>query len=324
MEHNILAEIESAAQRIQPLVHRTPLIRSAFLSDLVQGEVYLKLESEQATGSFKARGSANKVAWLKEQDYQGKVITASTGNHGMGVARALGKLGMDGKVVIPESTVKTKQQALKSLGAEVEIHGPDCFVSETYADQQAKANKWIYISPYNDPQIIGGQGTIGKEILEQLPDTQIDQVFVTIGGGGLISGIATWIKAHSPNTKIIGCQPSWSPEMTLSVKTGSYVTIDQKETLSDASAGAFEPDSITFDICRNLIDDYHLIEEEAIAQSIVETLDNDRKLIEGAAAVAVASLRQNIDLYRGKTSVIVICGGNISRGKLKKVLNTKA
>ena len=320
MVPEIHQEIAAAAKRIEGLVHRTPLLRSTYLSDLTGGNVYLKLESEQATGSFKARGAANKLAWLKENRFQGKVITASTGNHGMGVARALGLLNMDGKIVIPESTATTKQNALKGLGAEVEIHGPDCFVSEVYADKQAKENDWTYVSPYNDPQVMGGQGTIGKEILEDLP-IGLDNVFVTIGGGGLISGIGSWLKTESPRTRIIGCQPTLSPEMTLSVRTNSYVTIDQSETLSDASAGAFEPDSATFDICKEVIDDFVLVGEAEIAKSIVEVLDNERKLIEGAAAVAVAALREDPERYRGQTSVIVICGGNISIDKVRKVLS---
>lgn len=316
---NILPEILKASNRIQHYILKTPLLYSAQLSKLCEGKVYLKLESEQYTGSFKARGAMNKVLWLNEKGNEKGVITASTGNHGMGVARALSILEMKGKVVVPNNVVPAKYEALKSFGSEIQKYGDDCFVSETYAGDIAKNEGLTYISPYNDPQIIGGQGTVGVEIVEQHP-AKIDNLFVTVGGGGLISGIGTYMKFISPETKIFGCQPENSPEMTLSVRTDSYVTVPSKDTLSDGSAGAFEEDSITFPICKAIIDEFFLVAEKEIAASINLILTMERKLIEGAAGVAVASFLQNVERFRGQTSVIVICGGNISKDKLKKIL----
>lgn len=316
---DILPEILNASNRIRKHILKTPLLYSAHLSQLCGGKVYLKLESEQHTGSFKARGAMNKVMWLKENQNQNGVITASTGNHGMGVARALSILKMKGKVVVPNNVVPAKYEALKSFGSTVEKYGDDCFVSETYASEIAHEENLTYISPYNDPQIIGGQGTVAVEILEQHPE-KIDNLFVTVGGGGLISGIGLYTKYLRPETKIYGCQPENSPEMTLSVRTNSYVTVEPKETLSDGSAGAFEEDSITFPICKEVIDEFFLVSEKEIADSINLILTTERKLIEGAAGVAVASFIQNINQFKGQTSVIVICGGNISKDKLKKIL----
>lgn len=316
---NLISEILDAAKRIQPYIHKTPLLYSAYLSNLCNGKVYLKLESEQHTGSFKARGAMNKVLWLAENGIDTGIITASTGNHGMGVARALSILKMKGKVVVPENIVSTKYAALQAFGAEIQKYGDDCFVSETYANQAAKEKNLTYISPYNDPQVVGGQGTIAYEVVEEHPE-QIDNFFVTVGGGGLISGIGTYIKNVRPNVKLYGCQPENSPEMALSVQQNKYVTVEAKDTLSDGSAGAFEEDSITFPLCKELIDEFFLVSEAEIAESIRFILNTERKLIEGAAGVAVASFVKNVERFQGQTSVIVICGGNISIDKLKKVL----
>lgn len=318
---NILPEILNASARIQNYILKTPLLYSNYLSQLSEGKVYLKLESEQYTGSFKARGSMNKILWLAENGYKKGVITASTGNHGMGVARALSILKKDGKVIVPHNVVPAKYEALKSFGAEVQKIGSDGFEAEMNAIEISKGEGLTYISPYNDPQIIGGQGTIAVEIAEQHPG-KIDNLFITVGGGGLISGIGTYFRLTRPGTKIFGCQPENSPEMALSVRSDSYVTVEQKETLSDGSAGAFEEDSITFPICKNVVYEFFLVSEKEIADSINMILTTERKLIEGAAGVAVASFIQNIERFKNQTSVIVICGGNISKDKIRKILDS--
>ena len=316
---DLFQEILNAKQRIEAFILKTPLLYSDYLSRQVGGKVYLKMESEQHTGSFKARGSLNKLVWLDQQGIHDPVITASTGNHGMGVARALQLMNRDGQIVIPENAATTKLEALRSYGAELEQYGSDCFISETYARNKAEKENKVYISPYNDPQIIGGQGTIGMEIAEQTPGS-IDNVFVTVGGGGLISGIGTYLKTIHPKINIIGCQPERSPEMALSVQRNEYTTVEARETLSDASAGAFEVDSITYEVCKQVIDDFILISEPDIADGIRLMLAKERKLVEGSAAVAVQALLKEPQRWEGQTSVIVICGGNISADKLKKVL----
>lgn len=316
---DILQEIRDARRRIEKDTLRTPLLLSHHLGERVGGRVYLKMESEQHTGSFKARGALNKLAWLDEQGRRGFVVTASTGNHGLGVARALRVLGREGRIVIPETTVSAKAQALRDYGADVERHGSDGFVAETYARRRAEAEGWEYVSPYNDPQVVGGQGTIAMEIVEQLQEP-VDNVFVTVGGGGLVSGIGTWFKAVRPTARVVGCQPERSPEMALSVRSGRYTTVEPRETLSDGSAGAFEEGSITFDLCRRVVDEFLLTTEEEIAAALRLVLARERKLVEGSAAVAVAALLQSPERWRGETSVVVICGGNISTDKLQHVL----
>jgi threonine dehydratase len=236
------------------------------------------------------------------------------------VAHACSQIGIYGKVVLPTNVVSTKKEALERSGIEVELMGSDCFESEMYALKQAQSHPLVYISPYNDEAVIAGQGTVGLEIMEQLGD-QPNNIFVTIGGGGLISGVAHACKGINPNVQIIGCQPEASPEMTLSVQTGQYTTVPAMPTLSDASAGAFEEDSITYPMCKSLIDDFILTSEDEIAKGIRAVFEKERKIIEGAAAVAVSALLKDPRKWENQTSVIVICGGNISRDKLVQVLS---
>ncbi len=201
---------------------------------------------------------------------------------------------------------------------EIEFYGDDPYITEMHARETAEKNGWSYISPYNDPQIIAGQGTIGIEILNLFPKP--DNILATVGGGGLISGIAKYVKEQSPNTSIIGCQPENSPEMSVSVRAGEYQEVESKPTLSDGSAGGFERDSITFKLCKKLVDDFVLISEDEIADAIRSMIKYHSKLVEGAAGVAIASLLKFPDRFADQTSVIVVCGANISSDKLKSVL----
>lgn len=315
---DLLKEIEQAYQRIADDILRTPLLFSHWLSDYCDGEVYLKLESEQLTGSFKARGSLNKLKWVQEQKLDSLPVTASTGNHGLGFARACELLEIKGKVFLPRNAVSSKVDAIRAYNVEIEFHGDDPFTTEKYARKTAEENGWIYVSPYNDPQIIAGQGTIGIEVLEELPNP--DNILATVGGGGLISGIGSWIETKSPETKIVGCQPENSPEMSVSVRAGEYREVDSKPTLSDGSAGGFEPDSITFEFCKKLVDDFILISEDEIADAIRSMIKHHSKLVEGSAGVAVASLLKYPEQFKDQTTVIVICGANISTDKLQTIL----
>lgn len=311
-------EIIQAQQRISDNILNTPLLYSNWLSNFCDGDVYLKLENEQVTGSFKARGSLNKLKWIHDQQLEALPVTASTGNHGLGFARACDLLGIKGKVFLPHNAVSSKVDAIRAYDVELEFHGDDPFTTETYARQQAEDQGWIYISPYNDPQIIAGQGTIGIEIAKKVG--HLDNILATVGGGGLISGIATYIKAESPETNVIGCQPENSPEMSVSVRAGEYREIESKPTLSDGSAGGFEPDAITFDICKKLVDDFILISEDQIKETIRSMIRYHNKIAEGSAAVAVASLLKHPERFSGQTTVIVVCGANIPIDKLQKII----
>jgi len=318
-ELNLVEEIENAARRIGPHVLRTPLFQSVYLDELNGGEVHLKLESEQYTGSFKARGAVNKVLSMTAAEKSRGLVTASTGNHAQGFARALTLSGDRGLVYLPVNAEPSKVEALKHYDVKLAFHGNGCLETELYAKEQAAQKGMVWVSPYNDPMIIAGQGTIGREILEDLPD--VDFLLATIGGGGMMSGVATWIKAHRPQTKVIGCLPENAPEMYLSAKKGELVFLeDPLDTLSDGSAGGCEPGAITFDLCMELVDDYILQTETQIADAIRWMADKHHKIIEGAAGVALGAFMNNAERFRGKKVAIVICGANITAATLKRLL----
>lgn len=315
---NLIQEIEDAHRRIKGDIFQTPLLYSHWLSDSCDGDVYLKLESEQITGSFKARGSLNKLKWIQEQKLGKYPVTASTGNHGLGFARACELLNIEGTVFLPHNAVDSKIEAIRNYNVDIRFHGDDPYTTEKYVRNQAEKKGWIYVSPYNDAEIIAGQGTIGIEILDQLPEA--DNVLATVGGGGLISGIASYIKDRLPDTSIIGCQPKNSPEMSVSVRAGEYQEIESKSTLSDGSAGGFEADAITFDLCRKLVDDFILISEDEIRHAIRSMIRHHHKVIEGSAGVAIASLLKKPHQFAGQTTVIVVCGANIAADTLQSIL----
>ncbi|MCW9708351.1 threonine/serine dehydratase [Fodinibius salsisoli] len=315
---NLFEEITQASERITDDILQTPLLYSHWLSDACDGDVYLKLESEQVTGSFKARGSLNKLTWLQEQGNNTLPVTASTGNHGLGFARACDLLGIQGKVYLPHSAVESKVEAIRAYDIDIEFHGDDPFQTEVFLRQEADEQGWCYISPYNDRQVIAGQGTIAMEILEHIPKP--DNILATVGGGGLISGIGTYVKRKSPETTIIGCQPENSPEMSVSVRAGEYKEITSKPTLSDGSAGGFERDAITFEQCKKLVDRFILASEEEIASAIRLMVARHHKIIEGAAGVAIASLLKNAARFKDQSTVIVVCGANIAIEKLRVII----
>jgi len=315
---DLFEEILEANQRIRENIYQTPLLYSNWLSKYCDGEVYLKLESEQITGSFKARGSLNKLKWIQEKEIDALPVTASTGNHGLGFARACDLLGIKGKVFLPHNASKSKVEAIRAYEVDLEFYGDDPYTTETHARQTAESNGWLYVSPYNDEQIVAGQGTIGLEMLEDQPD--IDNVLATVGGGGLISGIGTYFQEQSPGTKIIGCQPENSPEMSVSVRAGEYREVESKPTLSDGSAGGFEPDSITYDLCKKLVDDFILISEDQIKAAIRSMIKHHSKLVEGSAGVAIAGILKQPERFAGQVTVAVSCGANISMDKLQSVL----
>lgn len=311
-------EILQAQERIHKDIFQTPLLYSHWLSDYCNGDVFLKMESEQVTGSFKARGSLNKLKWIQEQQLKALPVTASTGNHGLGFARACDLLDIKGKVYLPHNAVSSKVEAIRAYEVEIEFHGEDPFTTETHARKTAEENGWIYVSPYNDPQIVAGQGTIGIEILQKI--SHPDNILATVGGGGLISGIGSYVKEKSPSTSVVGCQPEHSPEMSVSVDAGEYQEVESKPTLSDGSAGGFVPDSITFELCKKLVDDFILITEDEIKQTIRSVIKYHSKLVEGSAAVAIASLLKHPERFADQTSVIIVCGANISADKLQSII----
>ena len=319
---NIHKEVLAAEKRIRPHIRKTYLEYSPYLSSKVDGRVYLKLECMQHTGSFKYRGALNKFLSLSPEDYQRPVITASSGNHGTAFAAILQKFGGKGIVYLPENASPAKVNNLRQYGVDLKFFGTDCIMSETLAKETANKNRQVFISPYTDPQIIGGQGTIAVELCDQL-DT-IDTVLVPVGGGGLISGIAGYLKTVDENIHIIGCQPENSAVMYESIKAGKIIEMASKPTLADGTAGGIEPGSTTFDICQEAVNDYMLVSESDIRTAIRHMIGQHQMLIEGAAALSVACLLKDKDRFKGKNTVLIISGKKITLELIKEVLNEGA
>ena len=314
----IAAAAENAAHKIGDLIRETPLDYSRFLSDATGAEVYLKLENFQHTGSFKLRGASNRLMHLAPEEKAKGCVAASSGNHGAAVAYAMQKLGIKGVIFVPEQTSSVKVDAIRSYGGEVRFFGTDGLDTELHARAFAIENGMRYLSPYNDAQVIAGQGTCGVEIAAQLPE--VDAVYVAVGGGGLISGIASVLKTRNPKVRVVGCQPEASPVMAKSVAAGQILDLPSHSTLSDGTAGGVEPDAITFDLCRDLVDEFLLVDETQIAAAMCQYIDAHHQLIEGAAGVAIAALLADTKLVSGTKVVVVVCGANISRDALKRVI----
>ena len=300
---------------IKNYIEKTPLKHSERLSKETNSNIFLKLENLQKTGSFKARGALNKILNINSTE---KVVAASSGNHGAAVSYALSKKNMIGTIYVPKNVKKSKVKNIESFGSKVIKFGDDCLDAENEAIRLCKENNLTFVSPYNDYDIISGQGTIGVEILEQ--NSNIDTVFITVGGGGLISGISSYIKSINPDIKVIGCSPINSSIMINSIKEGKIVNTESKDTLSDGSAGGVEEGSITFNMCKELIDDFCLVSEEEIVLQIKNALNIDKMRIEGSAAVAIASAIKMKSHIENKNVAIIICGGNIGSDTLNKIL----
>ena len=314
---DIAAEVHRAAARIYDVVRETPLDLLVGFSD-EQCEVYGKLENLQHTGSFKLRGAVNKLMSLDESQRQAGCVTASTGNHGAAMAYAFSRLGMKGMVFVPETASKTKVESIRRYGGDLKFHGLDGAQTERYAREFAEANGMLYVSPYNDPQIIGGQGTVGLEMHRQRPN--LDAVFVAVGGGGLMSGIAGFLKSVNPDIQIYGCQPANSAVMAHSIEAGHVIDEESLPTLSDGTAGGMDLDSITFEPCRDFVDEWILVDEEEIAVAMRKFMQSQHQLLEGSAGVALAGVDRMRDALEGKRVATVICGANISMDTLKQVL----
>jgi len=302
-------------ENIKHYIVKTPLTYSERLSNEINSNIFLKLENLQKTGSFKARGALNKILNINNSK---DVVAASSGNHGAAVSYALSKKNMHGTIYVPENVKKSKVKNIESYGSKVVKFGDDCLDAENEAIRVSKENNITFVSPYNDLDIVSGQGTIGVEILND--NNEIDVVFITVGGGGLISGVGSYLKSINPSIKVIGCSPVNSSIMINSIKKGKIINTESKDTLSDGSAGGVEEGSITFDICKELIDDYCLVSEDEISLQIKNSLNIDKMLIEGSAAVAIASAIKMKSQLVDKNVVIVICGGNIGSDTLKKIL----
>ena len=314
----LVSRIIQAEKRIRPHIRKTFVEPSFFLGGRSRAEVFLKLENHQLTGSFKIRGALNKLLSLREQSDSSRFVTASSGNHALAVVSAARLAGMEGTIFLARDVAPGKLKSLQDQGAQLRIVAGQCGDAERAARQEAQQSQVPYISPYNDPAIVAGQGTIGLELVDQLE--RLDSVFVAVGGGGLISGIAAYMKNRLPGLRVIGCQPLHSAVMARSVQAGHVVELESLPTLSDGTAGAVDLDSMTFPYCRELVDDYVLVSEAEIASAMRCLAREHRQVVEGAAAVAVAALIKSESDLIGSRSAVVLCGGNVGWETLKEVL----
>jgi threonine dehydratase len=318
---NLVNNIIAANQRIKAVdggVRETPLDESAIFSDQTGVSFLLKGEHLQRTGSFKMRGAMNKVLCLDEEDRKRGIITASSGNHGMATTQAARVGGVEATIYLPESVSPLKHSNMKRLGANTILVPGNGVEAEITGRAAAEREGKTFVSPYADLEIIAGQGTVGLELAEQCPD--LAAVYVCVGGGGLISGIGSYLKARRPDVEIIGCWPENATAMHLCLERGEIYDTPETETLSDGSAGGVEQGSITFPICQQVIDRHVLVSEAEIASAMRAMAANENFIIEGAAGVALGAAFKTASDYQGWKIAVVVCGRNIALDTFRSVL----
>jgi threonine dehydratase len=311
-----LREVYEARKRVQRWARRTPVERSAPLGALCGGEVWLKLENYQVTGSFKIRGAANKLLSLNNEERQRGVITASSGNHAQGVGYAARELGVKATIVVPENTPSVKIDAIRGYDVDLIVEGREYMDSERLARRMERELGMTFVSAYNDLDIIRGQATVGLEMLEDAPG--LDAVLVPVGGGGLASGVASVFKAAT-DMEVIGVQTTASPVMRECVREGRVHDVPLGDTYAEGLHGGIEEGSVTFELCRDLVDRWIVVEEETVLEAVGFMLHRHHMLVEGAAAVGPAAIMANPGLFKGRRVGVVISGGNLSAETLRKV-----
>lgn len=312
-----LSAIRRAADQLAGLVRRTELINSHYFSERAGFPVWFKCENLQRTGSFKLRGASNFLQNQPREQLERGVITASAGNHAQGVACAAQRLGVAATVVMPETTPLAKVLATRSYGAEILLHGASYDDAAARARELQAERELLYVPAFDDPLIIAGQGTVGLEIVEQLPE--VDTLLVPIGGGGLISGIATAVKAVRPEVRVIGVQAANAPSALLARRKGCPVTLSAARSLADGIA-VKRLGERTFALIEELVDDLVTVEEEVIAQAIVSLLEKAKLVVEGAGAVSLAALLFGRRPLPSGNTVCVLSGGNLDVQTMARVI----
>ena len=301
-----LEDIQAAAARIEPWVHRTRLMTSRRLGAAIGAQLWLKPECLQKTGSFKPRGAVNRVLTLSDEERAAGLVTVSAGNHAQGLAYAAGRLDVDCTVVMPEAASRAKVNATMAYGANVILHGT---VGDALDRALELADQGLTLAhPYDDPRVMAGQGTAGLEIVADLGD--VDVVVVPIGGGGLISGIASAVKALRPGVRVYGVEPHGAPSLTAALAAGAPVRIDP-ETIADGLAAPIAGD-LTLQVVDELVDEIVLVDDEQIASAMAAIAQSAKLITEGAGAAAIAALRAGLIPVGGQDAVVAVCsGGNI-------------
>ncbi|MGB9121986.1 MAG: threonine/serine dehydratase [Candidatus Angelobacter sp.] len=306
----LAAQVVEAADRIRPVVVETPVEKIEGFALAESVELFFKLENLQSTGSFKLRGASNKILSLSPEQAAQGVIAASNGNHGLGVAAAAKAAGITAEVYVSNHVSPSKARRIEEYGAHIKRIGNDPLEAELAARASASQQRKVFISPYNDTQVMAGQGTIAVELLRQLPP--LNAIFVAVGGGGLIGGIGAYLKCASAQTEVVGCWPKNSPVLYQSIKAGRILEVAEQPTLSESTAGGLEPGSVTLEICSQVIDTSVLVSETEILDAMRKVRALKGWIIEGAAAVAVAAFLKTVDHYKRKKVAVVICGANVS------------
>ena len=315
---NVAQLVREANERCQDHLLPTPLEHSMYLSDKIEGEVWLKLDSMQRTSSFKFRGAINKILSLTEAELDRGIVSASTGNYALAVAEAMRIRNRRATIYVAKDIEPSRLELLRSHGLDLVIHGEVAWDAEKEARRVGDEEGKIYVSPYNDPIVVGGQGTCGYEISQQLPD--LDAAFLACGGGGLLTGSAGWLKSHNSDVEAFGVSPANSPVMYESMRTNKMVEMDTQPTLADTCAGGIDLDSITLDLCRRYVDEIVLLTEKEIEASIRLLFEQHRLVTEGSGALSIGGLLKRKERFKGKKVVAVVCGRNVNLEVFKKII----
>ena len=313
-----LRTIQEASERVSKFAYKTPLYLSPALSNLTNAEVHLKLESYQPIRVFKVRGAANKILQLPAEERKKGLVAASSGNHGLAVSYLAKATGVPATIVVPTTVVEEKARAIEEYGATIIKEGR--FHDERFAKalEIQRSTGAVLIPPFDDPAIIAGQGTIGLEIFESLPDVNV--VVVPIGGGGLISGIATAIKSLKPDVRVVGVEPVRASSMHASVKNGKITRLEDTTSIADGLATR-EPGKLTFECVRRYVDEILLVSEEQIEKAVYTTMKECHLIIEPSAAAAVAALLEKLHPQETAKIAVVVSGGNVSLKLLSTILS---
>ena len=316
--HLALSDIQAARERIRESIYLSPCTHSQMLSGLTGQDIFLKLENLQMTGSFKERGALNRIAMLTAEEARRGVVAASAGNHAQGVAYHATRRGMRAVIVMPLTTPLVKVQATQGFGAEVVLHGANYDEACAEATRLCEAERMTFIHPFDDPLVMAGQGTIGLELLEQIPG--LEAVVVPIGGGGLIGGIACAVKETNPRIRVIGVQTSRLPSMKAALAAHHPVAIEPATTIADGIAVRRAGD-VTYPVVARYVDDIVTVDEDEIASAILTLLEREKTLAEGAGATALAALMQRrTSLPEGAKTAVMVCGGNIDVTLLSRII----
>jgi threonine dehydratase len=313
-----LADIQTARRELGAYLSPSPLIANPWLSEALGCELYFKLENMHPIGSFKIRGATYRITQLTPEEKKRGVIAASAGNHAQGVAWGAKRVGVQATIVMPKGATLMKVQNTRALGAEVILEGDSYDQAYEAAQERAKKTGQVFVPAFDDPFVVAGQGTVGLEILEQLPD--VDAVIASVGGGGLMAGLCLAMKPLRPEVELVACQASGAPSMLKSIVEGKAIALDRVDTFADGIAVARASERIRRILAPNL-GAFLEADDEAIAAAVLTLLEKAKIVVEGSGAVPLAVLQQNFERFRGRKVVVVISGGNIDVNLLSRIID---